>query len=216
MKHDKKTMNFQRKGLAILGVLLPILAPLLGLIAKDKNAPDFWYSISATYYATSGWIMAGVLFAFACFLFSYLGYDLGDRATCVFSAVMAICVLMFPCKCSAAGETTGIFNLPTSLSHVIHCISAAYLFGSFAYMIGMRFTKTEKVMWPTVAKFKRNRIYKTCALIILTAMAFQVLTSLLNVGWFTIINETIILWSFSFAWAVKANFFKRWRDDYIR
>lgn len=212
MRHDKKTMNYQRRVLALMGFLLPILAPLMGFIAYDKNEAEFWHSISATFYATSNICMIGVLAIFSFFLITYKGYDIGDGAITTFSALMALGILIFPCKTSATGETTGIFNLPTAISHVIHCIVAGLLFGSFAFMIGLRFTKHDKNLVLTEKKLKRNRIYKTCALIIITAMTMQVLTSMLEIGWFTIINETIMLWAFSFAWAVKADTFKRFAD----
>lgn len=211
MKNTKDAMIWQRKILSIFGMLLPILAPLTGFLAYSKNGPEFWYSISATFYATSNIFMIGVLAIFAFFLWSYQGYDLGDKYTCNFSAAMAIGILLFPCKCLAAGDTTGVFNLPTYISNILHCIIAALLFGSFAYMIGFRFTKTRYKKLP-VDKIKRNRIYRICALIIALAMVSQVITSLLDIGWFTIINEAIMLWAFSFAWAVKANMFKRFRD----
>lgn len=212
-KYDKKSMKYQRRFLALLGVLLPILSVVLGLPAAERNGPEYWYSISATFYATSGWVMAGVLCGFFGFLKTYKGYDLGDRCTTNFSAFMALGILIFPCKCQAAGERTGIFNLPTETSNVIHCIIAALLFGSFAYMIGFRFTKTwDPLFHQTKKKETRNKIYRVCALIITLAMANQVLTSILGIKWFTIINETIMLWAFSFAWAVKADTFKKWRD----
>ena len=43
-------------------------------------------------------------------------------------------------------------------------------------------------------------------------MINQVITSLLNIGWMTIVNEAIMLWAFSFAWAVKADVFIKFRD----
>lgn len=214
MRHDKQTMNFQRKYLALLGILLPVLAPLLGFIAKDKNAPDFWYSISATYYASSGWIMAGILFTFACFLLSYRGYDIGDRATCTFSGIMALSILIFPCACSAAGETVGILNLPRMVSHGVHCTVAMALFGSFAYMIFFRFTKSDGFI--TTQKETRNKIYRACGILIIIFMINQIVTSILNIGWFTIINEAFMLWAFSFAWAVKAGCFKKLNEDFTK
>lgn len=208
MRNDKDTMRWQRKILAVFGVLLPILAPLFGFLAYDKNGPEFWYSISATFYASSNIFMIGVLAIFAFFLWSYKGYDLGDTCTCRFSAIMAIGILVFPCKCIAAGDTTGVLNIPTGISNVFHCVIAALLFGSFAYMIGFRFTKTDQ-MYMTEAKHIRNIIYYTCAGVIAFAMLNQVITSLLDIAWFTIINETIMLWAFSFAWAVKAGVFEK-------
>ncbi len=210
MRHDKKTMNFQRRMLGLMGFLLP-LTTILGFIGGDRNAEDFWYSISAQYYATSRDFMVGTLYTFGCFLITYLGYDIGDRATCKFSAAMAFGILLFPCNTTAAGPTTGLLNLPTSVSHILHCICAALLFGSFAYMIGWRFTKTDAAL-KTTGKQKRNLIYRMCSWIIIAAMAVQVVTSIIGIGWMTIVNETVMLWSFSFAWEVKGGFIKKLAD----
>lgn len=209
---DKLTMTWQRKMLALFGVLLPVLAPLLGFIAYSKNGPHFWWSISATYYASSNILMIGTLGVVAFFLWTYKGYDIGDSFTCKFSAVMALGILVFPCECDAADATTGILNLPTPVSNVFHCVIAACLFGSFAYMIGFRFTKTTIRIQMTDKKEIRNTIYYVCAGIIAFFMLSQVVTSLLDIGWMTIVNEAFMLWAFSFAWAVKAGVFKKFRD----
>lgn len=212
MKHDKASMTYQRKILALFGFLLPLMAPIMGFIAYDKNGPEFWYSISATFYASSNIFMIGALAIFGFFLWTYKGYDIGDTFTCRFSSVMAIGILVFPCSCPSAGATTGVLNLPTFLSHGIHCIVAALLFGSFAYMIGFRFTKTDMLVMTEPKKIK-NRVYHICAWVIVAAMLCQVVTSIFGIKWFTIINETIMLWAFSAAWAVKADMIKRWNDD---
>ena len=212
-EHDRASMNWQRKVLALFGFLLPILGPLFGFLAYSKNGPHFWWSISATFYATSNILMIGVLAVVAFFLWTYKGYDIGDSFTCKFSAGAAIGVLVFPCECDAADITTGILNLSTNISNVFHCISAALLFASFAYMIGFRFTKTAgDVKSMTIYKQIRNFIYKICAGIIVFFMIVQVVTSLLNIGWMTIVNEAIMLWAFSFAWAVKADVFIKFKD----
>lgn len=215
MKNDKETMKWQRKVLALFGFLLPILSVLLGFIAYSKNGPHFWWSISATFYASSNILMIGVLAIVAFFLWTYKGYDIGDSFTCKFSSTMAAGILVFPVECDAAGNTTGIFNLPTPISNAFHCFIAALLFGSFAYMIGFRFTKTDpkKSTIITDSKKKRNLIYYICAGIIVFFMLLQVVTSLLNIGWMTIVNEAFMLWAFSFAWAVKADTFVKFRDN---
>ena len=89
MRHDKASMNYQRKVLALFGFLLPVLAPLIGFIACAKNGPEFWYSISATFYASSNIFMIGVLAIFAFFLWTYKGYDIGDNVTTKISAGLA-------------------------------------------------------------------------------------------------------------------------------
>ena len=105
-----------------------------------------------------------------------------------------------------------MLNFPAFVSHIIHCIIAGGLFGSFAYMIGWRFTKTDSTVALTEGKKKRNLVYRICAAIIICAMALQVGTSVCGISWFTIINETIMLWAFSFAWAVKADMIKQFND----
>ena len=212
MKNDKDTMQWQRKMLALFGFLLPILAPLFGFLAYSKNGPHFWWSISATFYASSNILMIGVLAIVGFFLWNYKGYDIGDSLSCKFSAGCAIGILLFPCSCDAADVTTGILNLPTTISNVFHCVIAALLFGSFAYMIGLRFTKTGDVRIMSDKKKTRNIIYYNCAGIIVFFMLLQVVTSVANIGWMTIVNEAFMLWAFSFAWAVKAGMFKKFID----
>ena len=131
---------------------------------------------------------------------------------CKFSAAMAAGILIFPCSCDAAGDRTGILNLSTPVSNVFHCICAALLFASFAYMIGWRFTKTDMPMRMTGQKEIRNTVYRACAGVIILFMLCQVVTSLCNIGWMTIVNEAMMLWAFSFAWAVKAGVFIQFKD----
>lgn len=209
-QHDKKTMNWQRRVLAIIGFLLPMLSTFTGFIAYDRNCPEFWYSISATFYATSNIFMIGGLSIFAFFLWTYKGYDIGDSFTCKFSALMCIGILLFPCKTISTGATTGVLNLPTDLSNTIHCTIAALLFASFVYMIGGRFVKSN--LKYTEGKVNRNMVYRICSLIISTAMCIQVLTSVYGIRWMTIVNETFMLWAFSFAWAVKSGLIKCLED----
>jgi hypothetical protein len=85
------------------------------------------------------------------------------------------------------------------------------LFGFFAYMIGWRFVKTD-AMIRSSGKKTRDRIYRICAYIILAAMGMQAMTSFMCIGWITIVNETVMLWAFSLAWAVKAGCFKKLND----
>ncbi len=212
MRNTKEVMNLQRRMLALIGFVLPLLTTLGGLPARSVNPPGWWYSISAAFYATSCIFMIFAISGFAFFLGTYGGYDLGDRITSAFSATTAFLILVFPCKTDFTGPTTGLLNLPTETSNIIHCIDATLLFGSFAYMIGFRFTKTRK-NWPRTKKKKeRDKIYKICAAVIVAAMISQVITSIAELKFMTIVNETVMLWAFSFAWAVKSGIFKRFND----
>ena len=83
---DKATIKWQRNILSLFGFLLPILAPLFGFLAYSKNGPHFWWSISATYYATSNILMIGVLGVVAFFLWTF------KRAIFAFAAAIAFLV----------------------------------------------------------------------------------------------------------------------------
>lgn len=212
MRNDKASMDWQRKVLALMGFLLPILSVVFGFIAYEKNGSEFWWSISATFYATSNIFMIGTLSVFAFFLWCYKGYDIGDDATTKISAILALMILIFPCECQASGTTTGVLNLPTNVSHYIHCLSAGLLFGSFAYMIGCRFTLRVPTGRITDQKRKRDHAYNGCACLIVVGMITQVVTSLYGIGWMTIVNETVMLWAFSLAWYIKAGGIKKLND----
>ena len=121
LKNDKETMHWQRKMLALFGFLLPILSTVLGFIAYSKNGPHFWWSISATFYASSNIFMIGVLWTVAFFLWTYKGYDIGDSVSCKISAGSAMGILVFPVECDASGATVGVLNLPANVSNVFHC-----------------------------------------------------------------------------------------------
>lgn len=202
-------MKKQRLTLGILGFLLPV-SVLFGFITAPYNSPNFWWSISATYYSRANVFMIGLLTLVAFFFFCYRGYDLSDRIVARISGVSALLVCWMPCAADVATETTGWMNFPTNISHIIHCISAGVLFGSFAWMIRFNFRKGSFL--ETERKKLRNKIYLVASKIILVFMLAQVATSMLGVGWATIINETIMLWAFSFAWLVKGGAFKRFAD----
>lgn len=191
-----------------------LLAPLsvgFGFLNYKGNGPTFWYSISATYYASSKLWMIGLLFAAGITFLCYKGYDKIDDIITSISGICAINVAAFPCACAAAGSREGLFNLPIGVSNVIHCISAALLFVSFAVMIWFRFTLSGGE--PTGRKALRNKIYKICAAVIAAFMISQILTSgVFHIGWMTVVNEAFMLTAFAIAWLVKGEAFKILND----
>lgn len=205
---DKNTMKLFNKALGVLCGLLPLCVLLTFL---GTNAPDTWHSISATYFSNAKICMIGLLFTAAVFFFCYTGYDWLDNLITSLSASSALGIIIFPCACEMHDRRYCLLGkwISEDVSHIAHCICAGLLFLSFAVMI-LRFRKTSGRM--TCKKTMRNTIYLFCSVIILLAMANQVLTSLAGIGWFTIVNEAIMLWAFSFAWLVKGEAFKRWND----
>lgn len=190
-------LHFQRLVLGIICGLLPICCVLFGLIgAEDALLGDeWWYSISATYFSNSQIWMIGSLVLASFFFATYRGYDIGDRVLTLISSVSSICVAIFPCA-NSVFDRCGLFMLPTEVSLVIHNISAAILFASFAVMILTQFTKGHNKT--------RNRIYYVCGTIIVLAMISQGITAALAIRWMTIVNEFVMLEAFAVAWIVKS------------
>lgn len=205
---DKNTMKLFNKALGVLCGLLPLCVLLTFL---GTNAPDTWHSISATYFSNARFFMIGLLFTASVFFFCYSGYDWIDDLITDISAVCSLGIIIFPCSCILHDPTECLFGryFTADISHVAHCVCAATLFTSFSIMI-LRFKKTSGRL--TCKKTKRNVIYTFCSLFIILGMALQLVTSMAGIGWFTIINEAIMLWAFSFAWLVKGEMFKRFND----
>ena len=190
-------LHFQRLVLGIICGLLPICCILFGLIGADEAflGKAWWHSISATYYSNSQVWMIGSLVLASFFFATYKGYDIQDRVLTLISSISSICIVIFPCGTSVF-QRCGLFMLPTKLSGTIHNVSAAVLFISFAAMILTQFTKGQNKV--------RNRIYYTCGAIIVLFMISQVITTLLNIQWMTIVNEFVMLEAFAVAWIVKS------------
>lgn len=191
------TMHKQRFTLGAICGLLPIYCILFGLFGKDINYPNWWYSISATYYATSSPWMIGSLVLSSFFFFTYQGYDLGDKWFTNLSSICSLGIIIFPCK-NEYLNNVGIFQLPTAISSIFHNMFAVILFSSFGLMILCRFTKGTDA--------KRNLIYTICGIAIFISIILLIVSSILKLpGWLTIIYEFIILEAFAFAWILKSD-----------
>ncbi len=202
MKFETQT-HYQRFMLGVICGLLPIACLLFGLLGAIRgiNYPQWYNSISATYFANSNMCMVGALCLCSFFLFTYKGYDLGDRAYTLAAAVSALLIVACPCA-AAPTDYMGLLALPTKLSDVIHMVAAIALFGSFALMTLTQFTKgTHK---------RRNIIYRICGWAMLAFMAIVGVGYILDFpGYMTMICETGMLWAFSLAWIVKSGVFPK-------
>jgi len=206
------TLNFQRRTLGILCALLVPLCLLFGLFGINTNLPLWYCSVSATYYANSRMWMIGLLFATSLFFFCYRGYGKSDIIMSWIQAIAAIGIVIFPCNTPGVPATVGMFNLPVATSHIIHCISTAILFLTFATNIIYNFPKGNK---DNPQKKKRNLVYYICGITIYVFAAFQALTTFLPIpNWFpmTMINEFILLEAFAVAWLTKSEAFKKLND----
>lgn len=199
-----KSMLSQRRILGILCILLAPCSLLFGLIGAKYNEPYWYTSISSTYYANSKIVMIGLLFATSVFFFSYKGYDIKDRICSLIEAISAIGVIVFPNGNTNLKEVTGLFCLSLKTSMIFHCISAAILFIAFGINILCLFTIGDKT---NPKKRHRNIVYYICGSVILLGVLAQFIYVLIPTSdhsLFTMINESIMLTAFGFAYLVKS------------
>lgn len=199
-KFESQT-HYQRFMLGAICGLLPLACLLFGYLGELRgiNLPEWYNSISATYFANSNMCMIGALCLCSFFLFTYKGYDLGDRAYTLVAAISALLIVACPCA-AAPMDYMGLLALPTKLSDIVHMVAAITLFGSFALMTLTQFTKGRHK--------RRNRIYRICGSIMLAFMAVVALASVFGwPGYMTMICEAGMLDAFAFAWIVKSGVF---------
>lgn len=194
-----------RKSLGVLVMLLPVLPVLFGLLGQS-NPPDWFTSISATYYTNSVGLISGIFAICGFFFISYPGYDLQDKIVNKISGFSLLIILLFPCadKALCIDYPIGLFQLPPEVSSIIHNTTALFLFGSLWYNIMFLFTKSNGEK--TEKKKLRNLIYRISGFCIIPCAGICLLGC--NLGWFPhwfiLLAEAIALIPCGISWLVKA------------
>lgn len=204
---NKRIRNYA----GLLGGLLPwisLLNAFLFGLTTEALSDSFWsnFSISATYY--TGPALAGILTAASIVLMCYDGYDRFDSLVTTVAGVFGICIVIFPCDCSIAGEYTGLFQLPVHVSSLLHCTSAVIFFVLSAFNALFLFTKHDGVM--SIKKKKRNLIYRVCGIGMIITMALMPLPIQFPAKTWWV--EMISLTFFATSWLVKGGAFKFLND----
>jgi hypothetical protein len=181
-----------RRVVGVLGVALPVVVGVWGFVLQ--GAVRVLPSISDYYSLRTRDAFVGILFTIAWFLYTYRGYERKDDIAGNLACVFALAVALSP-------------NSGTPVERVIHFTAAASLFLVLAYFCLFLFTKSSG--HPTARKLIRNRVYRTCGVLMvacigLIALYSAVLTrspvARLNpVFWL----ETTALWAFGLSWFVK-------------
>jgi len=195
----ESTTHYQRFMLGIICGFLPVASVLFGLLGELTGINhDGWYnSISATYWCNSNMCMIGALCLCSFFLFTYKGYDLGDRVLTMIAAVSALLIVACPCD-AIPSEYLGLFALPATVSSTIHDAAASVLFVSFALMIITQFTKGSQK--------RKNTVYRICGWIMVAVMVLVVVSRFLPLpSYMTMVYEFILLEAFAVAWIVKSS-----------
>lgn len=205
MKIDfESTVHKQRFTLGILVGLLPILCVLFGFMSCTWGGNGWLVlgSVSETYWSNHKIIMIIILGLSAFFLFTYQGYDLGDRAFTLIAAIGCIGVAAFPCANPIAKETyQGLFSLPANICNYIHQGVSIVTFVSLSLMLLTQFTKGKDK--------KRNIVYYVCGSIMLASIVCLILTAFNIIPYFNynaMVYEFIILEAFAAGFLVKSKF----------
>ena len=197
MTKDKDSCRFVscrtlRLVVGILGVALPVILAIWGFFLF--RCIEIRPSISDYYNFRTRDALVGILCAVGFYLFAYRGYERKDDLAGHLGCLFAVCVALFPC-CGQKWQ------------RVVHFISATLLFLVLSYFSIVLFTKTEGK--PSRRKIARNRIYRTCGIVMLACILLigiyswwlknTPVANLKPVFWL----ESLALWAFGISWFVK-------------
>ncbi len=206
-----------RRNLGIIGIAL---APLLICLNHFRILP----SISHYYYSESNVLFIGLLFAYGLYLFSYRGYKkdktkldfINDNWVTNFAGILIIIVAFIPTKADhQLISTYHLFNPPrghnNNILNTIHLICATGFFIIMAYLSYFRFTRTDNLHETEkerMTKKRRNRMYRTCAIMVIVSLLFILVFEFLLTPPFSqcivLIGEAVALFFFGLAWLVKS------------
>jgi len=214
-----------RKLVGILGMALPLLLWLVLVINNGHTAP--LESISHYFFTRASSVFSIILGTIAIFLMVYKGEKSVDFYVSLTAGFFALCVLLFPTGniTSICGDVTKKYSvtiLPAStLRENFHYASAGIFLLCLAGMSMFIFTKSDKPKNRRGArKILRNRIYRTCG-VIMAASMLVILSGMLELippayydsHHITFWMETLAVESFGFSWLVKGRTLLRDREE---
>ena len=196
----------------LLGGLLPWLSLFSAWLYSRISGgltDAFWsdLSISATYYCSPA--LVGVLTAASIVLMCYDGYNKADNLITTLSGVFGLMIVLFPCNCSLSPSHVGFFQIPKSISSMIHCSSAVVFFCLLSINSLFLFTKTDKEK--TKMKKVRDLIYRVCGIGMLSAMILMPLPIKFPAKTWWV--ETVALTFFATSWLTKGGAISFLNDD---
>lgn len=198
--HETHALSYMtlRRIIGLTAIGLPLV-----LVAGKwlVDGPGVARSISAYYYTGMRDVMVGSLCAIALFLYSYKGYERRDDWAGNIACALALAVALVPTAPPAAATP-----LQSTLGS-LHSFSAGGFFLTLAYFSYFLFTKGDAHSTPQ--KIWRNRIYRSCGLIIvLCAVGLGLVhglpdSSLVQQWRATFWLEAAGIWAFGLSWFTK-------------
>jgi hypothetical protein len=214
---DVLVINYMhlRKAIGWLGTLLPVILLVANPIALSaENSSCGWLpgSVSGYYYSPVRNIFVGALCALGLFLIAYVGYDLGDRLVTDAAGLFALGVAFFPTTPTVASppsvtcQTVAVVSTREQVVGDFHIVWAGLFFVFLAWM-AIRFTNTDQPQ-PSPQKLLRNRIYISCAIVIIVCLIAAVVTNFLPASFKSVfpwlfLYEALAIFAFGVSWFVK-------------
>jgi hypothetical protein len=197
-----------RRLIGILGIALPIVVVLGGLMQKD---PVIEGSISGYYYTNMRDLFVGALCVVSLFLMSYKGYEKIDDVVAKMSGAFALGMVIFPTSMfSGKVVRVGVFLIDDNVSLYIHLIFGALFFLSLSFNSIFLFTRRHPGVMGK-AKRRRNVVYRSCGIVMVLAMLcitiYMIFFMNTNIAKMNpvLIFESIALMAFGVSWLVKGN-----------
>jgi hypothetical protein len=202
--HETHALSYMtlRRTIGLTAIALPLVL-VFGKWLVD--GPGVARSISAYYYTGMRDVMVGSLCAIALFLLSYKGYDRRDDWTGNIACALALAVALVPT--APPTITPGAVTRLQSILSGVHSLSAGGFFLTLAYFSYCLFTKGDAHSTPR--KIWRNRIYRSCGIIIaLCALGLGLVHGLPDTAFVhqwraTFWLEAVGIWAFGWSWFTK-------------
>ncbi|MBV9163532.1 MAG: DUF998 domain-containing protein [Pseudonocardiales bacterium] len=196
-----------RAGIGAMGTLLPFVLFFGNSILVRRF--DFRSSLSSYYYTDMRNVLVGSLCAIGVFLVAYR-YEPVDTWASSLAGIAGICVALFPTSPDSAKRigTVG----------AVHLVAAVIFFGTLAFFCLCLFTRSNQPKdRQTVRKRLRNRIYRTCGVLIILSIVCAVASKFLPAQDIGVIHplfwcEVVAILSFGLAWAIKGETISPLRD----
>ena len=194
-KHITGTYTTLRLGVAVIGIALPLLLWIGGLIVLDVPLRD---SMSAYYHTGMRNVLVGLLFATGACLYLYKGFSDQENVALNCAGIFAVCVAMFP---------PGLPGGPTRLL-TAHSAAGALFFLAVAYVCLFRAPDTLTLMRDAERARSYRRAYRLIGTgMVLSPVIAWVLTQFLRGGDgnpYTFFIELAGTWIFGAYWLVKS------------
>ncbi len=197
-----------RRLIGVLGILLPFICVLGGLVFADLPGQR---SISFYYHTNMRDFFVGLMIAVSMFLITYKGYQTKDIIVTTLSGIFGIGIALFPLEfLKGLAVPIGLFQVNAPVSSAIHVACAGIFFTLLAVNSMFLFTLSKEGAEPKTENKKiRNVIYLACGAVILVCLvAFAALYLLmgddkLNQGNLVLVLESVMLFAFGVSWLVK-------------